>query len=101
MIKLWDGYVIDGDEYNYTLGIPKSRVNAKGETETSIDKASYHSSVGSALLAFARKKQREYIKSNDVTLQEAVEAFYEIEARINGIGKATVNVQDSGTGAQP
>lgn len=96
MIRLWDGYAISADEYNIVLGIPKTTVDKDGKKKDCMYNASYHSSVGSALLAFAKKKQREYIMENDVTVQEAVEAFLKIETRILMVGGTKEKATEEG-----
>ena len=85
MVKLWDGWTIDTDEYQYILGKPVSTINKKGETENRTDKASYHLSLSQAVQAFYKQQARECIGKDEHTLSGAIVALRGIEERIKSM----------------
>jgi hypothetical protein len=87
MINLWDGWVIDTDNYQYILGQPETTTNNKrnNKEETRMNCATYHATLPQALLAFYRRQLRETIRTNDMGLGDALAASNAIEQRIRSL----------------
>lgn len=81
MIRLWDGWAIDADQYQYILGIETADC-IKGREFTFLDKATYHKTLAQALSAFMEKVKRQYVAEENMTLQLAVQYIQEMESRI-------------------
>ena len=81
MIKLWDGWAIDADQYQYILGI-ETTDSIKGRGFTFLDKATYHRTLAQALNAFTEKMKRQKVAEKDMTLQLAVQYIQEMEYNI-------------------
>jgi len=85
MIKLWDGYVIDSDEYQFVLGIPNPKVGKDGILRNNVEKATYHPTLGKALESFYKKQTRECMGNKEMTLAEYLQSASEIEERIRAL----------------
>ena len=85
MIKLWDGWAIDSDAYNITLGQPVTSQRKDGRTVTETQNATYHKTLGQALQAFYRMKVRECVGETDQTLCRAVSEVCRTEERIRSL----------------
>ena len=81
MIKLWDGWAIDADQYQYILGI-EATGTIKGKEITYLDKATYHKTLAQALNAFMERIKRQKVAEKDMTLLLAVQYLQEIEHSI-------------------
>lgn len=81
MIKLWDGYYITADQYQYILArvVVESR---QGRSETRLRGATYHPNLRSAAEAFARARHREMIEQDDMSLSQAIAAYSAICDRL-------------------
>ena len=85
MIKLWDGWAIDTDPYQFILGQPVTAQRKDGRTVTETQNATYHKTLGQALQAFYRMKVRECVGETDQTLCRAVADVCRIEERIRSL----------------
>lgn len=81
MIKLWDGFVIAADEYQFILGRPKARIR-HGQATERMSEATYHATLGQALTTFYRVQLRASVRDNPDTLEQTIERAERIENRI-------------------
>ena len=76
MIKLDDSFYIrsDGNCYIVCKYLGKNKKN-----EDTYDNITYHRTLKDALSALIKQKQYKFVVDNDLTLQEAIEKFKQIE----------------------
>ena len=86
MIELWDNYVIDADAFQFILGKPSTSIDKRtGRVRGALDSATYHKTMGQALLTFHGIQLRNGIESESHTLESAIALSKQIEERILGL----------------
>lgn len=90
MIHLSDGYCIDVNKYNYTVGIPKKQVitNKKtGEsTETTMmTEAKHYTTLDKALVGWWQTMRTKALSNFDGSLEEAIEVVKKQDEKIKSI----------------
>lgn len=85
MIKLWDGWAIDTDAYQFILGQPGIRKRKDEGEETALFNTTFHKTLAQALQSFWRMQARETINRNDLTLSQAIERALQIEERVRSL----------------
>lgn len=81
MIRLYDGYVILIDDYQYTLAKDTGRTD-KRNGRTIYDTVGYFSTLKSALIEFKRVNVRNRVKSGSHALRDALHAIIEENERL-------------------
>jgi hypothetical protein len=85
MIKLWGGWAIDTDAYQFILGQPGTRKRKDEGEEPALFNTTFHKTLAQALQSFWRMQVRETINRNDLTLSQAIERALQIEERIRSL----------------
>lgn len=81
MIKINKKWFIDADKHGYILIKKVKTTNKKTGEENIVDKQiSFHPTISSALQYFIRLHHRKLTEETDMTLNEAIEKFKEIES---------------------
>lgn len=80
MIKLENNWEIDSDGMQYILH--QFTGNTDKEGRKVYRDTTYHVSVEKALESLIRKKQRETVAENEMSLQEAIKCFREINEEL-------------------
>ena len=96
MIKLFDNWVVDVDQNNYTLArITGTRtLKAKDGKEIEIDEKKvygYFSGLSEALKALSKELAREKHMNGVNSLQEALTAISESESRVENLIEEAIN----------
>lgn len=89
MIILSDGWAIDSDNMQYVLGKPIAAM-VKDKPVKQMQSASYHATLEQAFTAFLRRMQREVVKSNDLSVEDAIQA---LQGAHNGVMAMFGNVE--------
>jgi hypothetical protein len=85
MIKLWGGWAIDTDAYQFILGQPGTRKRKDEGEEPALFNTTFHKTLAQALQNFWRMQVRETINRNDLTLSQAIERALQIEERVRSL----------------
>lgn len=90
MIRLSDGYVINVDSRNYTVGIPKPQTvedKKTGETKETIimTDARYYPSLDRALIGWWQTMRNKELSNFDGSLDEAIDAVKKQDEKIKNI----------------
>ena len=90
MIHLCDGYVINVDSRNYTVGIPKAQIvedKKTGETKetTVMTDARYYASFDKALAGWWQTMRNKALSNFDGSLDEAIEVIEKQDEKIKNI----------------
>lgn len=90
MIRLSDGYVINVDSRNYTVGIPKPQTiedKKTGETKETIimTDARYYPSLDRALIGWWQTMRNKELSNFDGSLEEAIDAVKKQDEKIKNI----------------
>ena len=100
MIKLWDGWVITADSFQYILGQPFARITS-GRKKNDMKNATYHKYLNQALKTFWLRVNREYLADNDVTLQEMIKHMQEVEQSIRSLIREEAQSENMADGITP
>ena len=84
MIKLWGGWAIDTDAYQFILGQPGTRKRKDEGEEPALFNTTFHKTLAQALQSSWRMQVRT-INRNDLTLSQAIERALQIEERIRSL----------------
>ena len=86
MIKLWEGYVICADEFQYILAKPIDR-KSRGKITQRMTDPTYHATLKQAVLAFYHNQLRKHISVTECTLDQVITASGQIESRLHDMLK--------------
>jgi hypothetical protein len=100
MINLFDNYVIDADEYGYSLAQIRENKKPDAKQKTFKRALSYHKTVADALQAFYSVLCRKSVQSEDMDIQQAIEKFTLLEARVADMLSTIKGVETLGKGAE-
>lgn len=79
MIKINDRFCIAADERQYILQERKVRKDGKDAGEEYVRSVGYYTTVSDALTGACRALQRERVANCDMSMQESIQAFRDVE----------------------
>ena len=84
MIKI-NEWVIDADSRCYIVGKPKQRTTKDGKVENYLSDQKYYPTLYGALTGIREAMLRDLVRSQDMTLDEALEKIPALDAEIRGL----------------
>lgn len=84
MIKV-NEWVIDADGRCYIIGKPKQRTTKEGKVEDYLTDQKYYPTLSGALNGIREAMRRDLVRSQDMTLDEALEKITKLDSEIRGL----------------
>ena len=92
MIKLFDGYEVEVDDYAYTLRRYTGKTNKNGKPTYKV--IGYYTSLNAALNALSKRIAQEKQKDGCMSLREAVQSIRESNERVEQFIRQEIGEHD-------
>lgn len=89
MIRIMD-WAIDADSRCYIIGKPKQKTTKEGKVEDYLADQRYYHTITMALNGIREAMLRDLVRSQDMTLDEALEKIPALDAEIRGLFEKAV-----------